>query len=111
MRRGGGFLFTDLLEPTTTTEELREAMWDLVEAGFLAPDSFAPIRARLAEQVAAGGFAEATARSCTVTMANRLAALRIPAVVRLPATGTHSWGYWEDQMHESWPMFARALGA
>ncbi|UCZ92139.1 alpha/beta hydrolase [Gordonia sp. WA4-43] len=65
----------------------------------------------LAEQVAAGGFAEATARSCTVTMANRLAALRIPAVVRLPATGTHSWGYWEDQMHESWPMFARALGA
>ena len=48
VRRGGGFLFTDLLEPTTTTEELREAMWDLVEAGFLSPDSFAPIRARLA---------------------------------------------------------------
>ncbi|OEY25795.1 DEAD/DEAH box helicase [Corynebacterium sp. BCW_4722] len=48
VRRGGGFLFNDLLEPTTTTEELREAMWDLVEAGFLSPDSFAPIRARLA---------------------------------------------------------------
>ncbi len=48
VRRGGGFLFTDLLEPTTTTEELREAMWDLVEAGFLSPDSFVPIRARLA---------------------------------------------------------------
>ena len=48
VRRGGGFLFGDLLEPSTTTEELREAMWDLVEAGFLAPDSFAPIRARLA---------------------------------------------------------------
>ena len=49
VRRGGGFLFSDLLEPTTTTtEELREAMWDLVEAGFLSPDSFAPIRARLA---------------------------------------------------------------
>ncbi|WP_066530344.1 ATP-dependent helicase [Corynebacterium bouchesdurhonense] len=48
VRRGGGFLFQDLLEPTTTTDELREAMWDLVEAGFLSPDSFAPIRARLA---------------------------------------------------------------
>ena len=48
VRRGGGFLFQDLLEPTTTTEELREAMWDLVEAGLLSPDSFAPIRARLA---------------------------------------------------------------
>ncbi|WP_210386496.1 ATP-dependent helicase [Corynebacterium sp. HMSC30G07] len=52
VRRGGGFLFGDLLGDAgakqTTTEELREAMWDLVEAGFLAPDSFAPIRARLA---------------------------------------------------------------
>jgi len=51
--RGGGYLFTDLLagptgQQTTTSEELREAMWDLVEAGFLSPDSFAPIRARLA---------------------------------------------------------------
>ncbi|UIZ92706.1 ATP-dependent helicase [Corynebacterium sp. CNCTC7651] len=51
--RGGGYLFTDLLAAvggvhSATTEELREAMWDLVEAGFLAPDSFAPIRARLA---------------------------------------------------------------
>ena len=45
---GGGFLFTDLLQPTTTSDELREAMWDLVEAGALSPDSFAPIRARLA---------------------------------------------------------------
>ena len=53
VRRGGGFLFTDLLgspsgDQFTTAEELREAMWDLVEAGFLSPDSFAPIRARLA---------------------------------------------------------------
>ncbi|MHA2788437.1 ATP-dependent helicase [Corynebacterium sp. S7] len=47
MRAGGGFLFTDLLE-NTDTEELREAMWDLVEAGVIAPDSFAPIRTRLA---------------------------------------------------------------
>ncbi|QPK83798.1 ATP-dependent helicase [Corynebacterium qintianiae] len=47
VRGGGGFLFTDLLE-STTTEELRESIWDLVEAGFIAPDSFAPIRARLA---------------------------------------------------------------
>ncbi|AIJ33075.1 ATP-dependent DNA helicase [Corynebacterium imitans] len=52
VRGGGGYLFADLLGPfderTTTTDELREAMWDLVEAGCLSPDSFAPIRARLA---------------------------------------------------------------
>ncbi|MCT1805227.1 ATP-dependent helicase [Corynebacterium sanguinis] len=46
VRGGGGFLFTDLLQGTTV-EELRESIWDLVEAGFVAPDSFAPIRARL----------------------------------------------------------------
>ncbi|WP_273415764.1 DEAD/DEAH box helicase [Corynebacterium appendicis] len=49
---GGGYLFTDLLGPAsesfTTSDELRESMWDLVEAGLIAPDSFAPIRARLA---------------------------------------------------------------
>ncbi|RMD18568.1 ATP-dependent helicase [Corynebacterium gottingense] len=52
IRGGGGYLFADLLGPvterTTTTKELREAMWDLVEAGSVSPDSFAPIRARLA---------------------------------------------------------------
>lgn len=52
MHAGGGYLFTDLLgtasEATTTADELRESMWDLVEAGLIAPDSFAPIRARLA---------------------------------------------------------------
>lgn len=45
---GGGYLFSDLLTPATTAEELRESMWDLVEAGHVSPDSFAPLRARLA---------------------------------------------------------------
>ncbi|AOX05979.1 DEAD/DEAH box helicase [Corynebacterium sp. NML98-0116] len=45
---GGGYLFSDLLTPVTTSEELRESMWDLVEAGHVSPDSFAPLRARLA---------------------------------------------------------------
>ncbi|WP_342319279.1 ATP-dependent helicase [Corynebacterium mayonis] len=48
VRAGGGFLFSDLLSPSTTTEELRESLWDLVESGCISPDSFAPIRARLA---------------------------------------------------------------
>jgi diacylglycerol O-acyltransferase/trehalose O-mycolyltransferase len=25
-------------------------------------------------------------------------------------TGTHSWGYWEDDLHNSWPMLARSMG-
>ncbi|WAC53949.1 alpha/beta hydrolase [Gordonia sp. SL306] len=66
---------------------------------------------RLAQQVIAGGVDEAAARYCTDALVRRLSQLHIPATVRFPATGTHSWGYWQDQMHESWPMFARALGA
>ncbi|QGU06723.1 putative ATP-dependent helicase Lhr [Corynebacterium occultum] len=57
--RGGGFHFPEILVEATgedlgliggqvAPEELREAIWGLVEAGLVAPDSFAPIRARLA---------------------------------------------------------------
>ncbi|AGF71847.1 ATP-dependent helicase [Corynebacterium halotolerans] len=59
LRRGGGFLFSDLLAEVTgedlglidgqvTPEQLREALWGLVEAGLVSPDGFAPVRARLA---------------------------------------------------------------
>ncbi|MGP6174974.1 ATP-dependent helicase [Corynebacterium sp. A21] len=57
--RGGGFHFPEILAEVTgedlgllsgqvTAEQLREAIWGLVEAGLVSPDSFAPIRARLA---------------------------------------------------------------
>lgn len=56
---GGGFRFADILADVTgedlglitgriSPEQLREALWGLVEAGLVSPDSFAPIRARLA---------------------------------------------------------------
>ncbi|WP_206436420.1 ATP-dependent helicase [Corynebacterium hylobatis] len=51
LRRGGGFLFADLQRELTdlvTSAELREAVWGLVDAGLVSPDSFAPVRARLA---------------------------------------------------------------
>lgn len=48
LARGGGFLFHDLLrEVPATAQELREAMWELVEMGIVSPDSFAPVRAHL----------------------------------------------------------------
>ncbi|WP_080796006.1 ATP-dependent helicase [Corynebacterium pacaense] len=47
---GGGFLFADILSEIhfADSEQLREAIWGLVEAGLVSPDSFAPVRARLA---------------------------------------------------------------
>lgn len=40
----------------------------------------------------------------------RLATLGIPMRFALHAIGTHAWPYWQDDVHESWPMFAAALG-
>lgn len=47
----GAFPFAELKRVTegfATTEEMREALWGLVEAGIVSPDGFAPLRARLA---------------------------------------------------------------
>ncbi|MGC4935426.1 alpha/beta hydrolase [Gordonia sp. DT30] len=65
---------------------------------------------QLAQQVTVGGVDEAAAQYCTSALSRRLAELRIPAHVRFRPVGTHSWGYWQDEMHASWPMFAGALG-
>ncbi|MFW0783316.1 alpha/beta hydrolase family protein [Gordonia sp. CPCC 206044] len=60
-------------------------------------------------QILVGGALEAATRHCTEAMAHRLAALRIPAVVHLPSTGTHSWQYWRDELHRSWPTIDAGL--
>ena len=46
---GGSYLISDIQSQLSgTAEEVREALWGLVEAGLVSPDSFAPIRAHLA---------------------------------------------------------------
>lgn len=56
-----------------------------------------------------GGAIEAATNSCTHRLADRLAQLNIPAQVEFRPTGTHTWHYWESDLHNSWPMIARAL--
>ena len=41
--------------------------------------------------------------------ANRLSELDIPAQLSFYGPGTHSWPYWQRELHASWPMFAQAL--
>ncbi|GEE02662.1 esterase [Gordonia spumicola] len=72
---------------------------------------YVPKPAVLADQIILGGGIEAATRICTEDLANKLASLRIPATVDRPATGTHSWRYWQDQLHKSWPQMARKIGA
>lgn len=65
----------------------------------------------LLSQVVSGGVIEAAVNACTHRLAARLDELDIPAHFEFKPTGTHSWGYWEDDLHLSWPMIANAIGA
>lgn len=73
------------------------------------PSAQAPGAPPIANQILVGGALEAATRACTEAMANRLRQLSIPAQVHLPSTGTHSWGYWQDELHRSWPTLAAGL--
>lgn len=64
---------------------------------------------KLANQIIVGGVIEAATNYCTHNLQNRLNELGIPATYSFRDTGTHSWGYWEDDLHASWPMLATAM--
>ncbi|WP_253784314.1 alpha/beta hydrolase [Nocardia amikacinitolerans] len=54
---------------------------------------------------------EAIANACTAAFAGRLDQLGIPAIHVERPTGSHTWGLFEMDLHESWPHLARAIGA
>ena len=58
-----------------------------------------------------GGLMEAVVNQCTRPLVDRLHALNIPVTVNMPAAGTHAWAYWQDNLHNSWPMLSAAIGA
>ncbi len=62
-----------------------------------------------ANQMILGTGIEAITAECTRTLARRLQQLHIPATFDFAPTGTHSWPYWQDQLHKSWPTLARSL--
>ncbi|MFD4180001.1 alpha/beta hydrolase [Rhodococcus sp. NPDC058514] len=64
----------------------------------------------LAQQIVIGGVIEAATNECTRRLKDRLDSLGIPATFDFRPTGTHSWGYWNDDLHDSWPMMADSLG-
>ena len=65
----------------------------------------------LANQAIVGGIIEAATQYCTANLARRFGELGIPAHFDFAPNGTHSWGYWEDDLKQSWPMMADAMGA
>ncbi|MVU79813.1 esterase family protein [Nocardia sp. ET3-3] len=63
----------------------------------------------LANQIVLGGLIEAATNGCTHRLADRLGELGIPAQVEFRPAGTHSWRYWQEALHRSWPMLEAAL--
>ncbi|WP_280510861.1 alpha/beta hydrolase [Nocardia farcinica] len=64
---------------------------------------------QLGYQLLFGAPLEAVTGMCTRQLRDRLQELRIPATVDLRPTGTHAWGYWQEDLHKAWPMFEAAL--
>ncbi|MCP2280027.1 alpha/beta hydrolase [Nocardia amikacinitolerans] len=64
----------------------------------------------LANQVLIGGVIEAGTNYCTRNLQTKLNELGIPATFNFRPTGTHSWGYWNDEFPRSWPVLAKGLG-
>jgi diacylglycerol O-acyltransferase/trehalose O-mycolyltransferase len=54
---------------------------------------------------------EAIASGCTSAFADRLAELGLPAIHVDRPQGSHTWGQFETDLHDSWPHLARAIGA
>lgn len=56
-----------------------------------------------------GGGIEAATNQCTHDLKAKMDQLGIPGDFKFRPTGTHSWGYWEEDMHTSWPTYERAF--
>ncbi|WP_336086227.1 alpha/beta hydrolase [Nocardia sp. SSK8] len=65
----------------------------------------------LTDQIVLGGAIEAAANLCTQRLAARLHELNIPAQTVFRPAGSHTWHYWEQDLHNSWPLLADAIGA
>ncbi|GEE01230.1 esterase [Gordonia spumicola] len=65
--------------------------------------------ATLIDQVLMGGAIEAVVDSCTQQMQQVLVAGGVDSTLTVRPTGTHSWEYWERDLHNTWPSIARDL--
>ncbi|KIA61041.1 alpha/beta hydrolase [Nocardia vulneris] len=64
---------------------------------------------KLLDQLTVGGLLDVVASACTAQLRTRLRELNIPATFDV-REGTHSWGYWQQDLHNSWPVLRAALG-
>ncbi|WP_460727585.1 alpha/beta hydrolase [Nocardia heshunensis] len=71
--------------------------------------SLGPADGGLPQQILVGGILEAASDWCARNLKTRLRELEIPATFDITKPGTHSWGYWQDDLRNSWPVLAKGL--
>ncbi|MFC0314610.1 alpha/beta hydrolase [Gordonia phosphorivorans] len=63
----------------------------------------------LADQLLLGGAIEATVFTCTQQMREALTREGVDTTMLQRPAGTHSWQYWEADLHQTWPSIAADL--
>ncbi|MGW4246266.1 alpha/beta hydrolase [Nocardia sp. NPDC004722] len=59
--------------------------------------------------LALGMVIEGGVDACTHNLKNKLDSINIPATYQFDPVGTHYWPYWENALHNSWPMLAAGM--
>ncbi|MRH92756.1 esterase family protein [Nocardia sp. SYP-A9097] len=57
-----------------------------------------------------GMIIEGAVNACTANLKTRLEGLDIPATYQFNPVGTHYWPYWDEALHNSWPILAQGMG-
>lgn len=95
-------------DPMSNAEALRGmSIYVSVGNGAPGPESWAD--PKMASAVTFGALLEWAARSCTEDFERRLGSLGVPATFVYRPVGTHSWPYWQNDLHNSWPVLEAAL--
>lgn len=63
----------------------------------------------IAQAVTFGAVLEYLVHGCTEEFQHRLEQAGVAATFAFHASGTHSWPYWQQDLHQSWPLLASAL--
>ncbi|MFD9551320.1 alpha/beta hydrolase [Nocardia salmonicida] len=98
-------------DPALMIEGLRgKALYLSTGTGIPGPHE-AELKPTLAENIFLGGPIELGVNTCMVAFDQRLRGAGIGARIDYHPVGTHSWSYWQDALHASWPVIAPAIGA
>ncbi|MET8423518.1 alpha/beta hydrolase family protein [Nocardia sp. NPDC004860] len=95
-------------DPLTNAPALRgKAVYVSAGSGIPGPESLTD--PQMPQAVTFGAVLEYLVHGCTESFQRRLQDLGVPATVVFHPLGTHSWPYWQEDLHESWPILEAAL--